>query len=132
MENKKKYISAKRADKLTNELIGYLSELQKMPDLLFTLLNCGFTYDELITYYSFEPADIAETMEGVYTYSIDGNKVMRIFEIGYLMATIQDVDRDNAQQVFEDVIYQLRGFDLKEVYALSESKNSISASTTEK
>lgn len=71
-------------------------------------------------------------MEGVYTYSIDGNKVMRIFEIGYLMATIQDVDRDNAQQVFEDVIYQLRGFDLKEVYALSESKNSISASTTEK
>lgn len=61
MENKKKYISAKRADKLTNELIGYLSELQKMPDLLFTLLNCGFTYDELITYYSFEPADIAET-----------------------------------------------------------------------
>ena len=35
MGNKKKYVSAKRADKLINELIGYLSERQKIYTIIF-------------------------------------------------------------------------------------------------
>ena len=64
----KKYVSAKRAHTLINELIGYLSELKKTPELIQTLINCGFTYEELVTFYSFDPDEIAGSFEGTKAY----------------------------------------------------------------
>ena len=112
----RKYVSAKRAHKLINGLIDYLSELKKMPELIQTLINCGFTYEELVTFYSFDPNEIAESYESVYTYSVDVDNELYIYENGYLLATVSDVDPSGTQNMFEEVIFDKRGIDLKEIF----------------
>lgn len=112
----RKYVSAKRAHKLINELIDYLSELKNMPELIQTLINCGFTYEELVTFYSFEPKEIDESYKSVYTYSVDDDNELYIYENGYLLATVSDVDPSGVQNMFEEVIFDKRGIDLKEIF----------------
>ena len=112
----RKYVSVKRAHKLINELIGYLSELKKMPELIQTLINCGFTYEELVTFYSFDPNEIAESFKGVYTYSIDDYNELYVYENGYLLATVNDVEPSNAQDMLEEIVFDKRGINLAKIY----------------
>ena len=112
----KKYVSQKRADKLINGLIDYLSELKKMPELIQTLINCGFTYEELVKFYSFDPDEIAESYKSVYTYSVDDDNELYIYENGYLLATISDVAPSKAQDMLEEVVFDKRGIDLAEIF----------------
>ena len=65
----KKYVSQKRADKLINRLIDYLSELKKMPELIQTLINCGFTYTNKMEEAMPKLYPEMEIKECTYTYT---------------------------------------------------------------
>lgn len=120
----KKYVPAKRADKLINGLIDYLSELKKMPELIQMLINCGFTYNELVKIYSFDPSEIAESFKRVYTYSVDDDNELYIYENGYLLATVCGVTPSKAQNMLEEIVFDKRGIDLAEIFGKCKKEES--------
>lgn len=52
-----------------------------------------------------------------YTYSINGSKVMTIYENNAVLATIEDCDENNkagCETLFKDIVYELRNIDLNQ------------------
>lgn len=50
-----------------------------------------------------------------YSYSINDNKVMTIYEDDAILATIEDCDKNDktgCEALFKDVVYELRNIDL--------------------
>ncbi len=87
-----------------------------MPELIQTLINCGFTYTELVKFYSFDPDEIAESFTCKYSYSVDDDNELYIYENGYLLATVSDVAPSKAQDMLEEVVFDKRGIDLAEIF----------------
>lgn len=54
-------------------------------------------------------------MEHQYSYSLDDYNTLTIWEDNCTLATISDVRKKEAEELFVTIVYELRGIDLDEV-----------------
>ena len=54
-------------------------------------------------------------MEHQYSYSLDDYNTLTVWEDNCTLATISDVTEDQAEDIFVEVVYELRNIDLDEV-----------------
>lgn len=51
-------------------------------------------------------------MEHQYSWSVDENHVMTVWENNTVLATLEDCFDTSLEELFADVVYELRGVDL--------------------
>lgn len=50
----------------------------------------------------------------LYSYSVDDNEVMTIWERSSILCTVSDVTEENAEDMFREIVFEMRGISLDE------------------